>query len=102
MYDADGYLKDSLPETLKPLFGSDDAWMPGPNDPDSLHKDAINLFAAGEVAMMVGTGTTILVYDSMLNTRVNDAVLPMPKYDESDRNPEFCAIFFVFAAFWKE
>ena len=81
-----GEKADTLCETLKTLFGSDDAWMPGPNDPDSLHKDAINLFAAGEVAMMVGTGTTILVYDSMLNTRVNYAVLPMPKYDENQKD----------------
>lgn len=81
-----GEKADTLCEKLKTLFGSADAWMPSPNDPDSLHKGVIDLFARGGAAMMVGTGTTILVYNSMLETKVDYAVLPMPKYDENQEN----------------
>lgn len=81
-----GEKADTLCEKLKTLFGSDDAWMPSPNDPESLHKGVIDLFARGGAAMMVGTGTTILVYNSMLETEVDYAVLPMPKYDENQEN----------------
>lgn len=80
-----GEKADTLCETLKTLFRSEDAWMPDPDDPFSTHVGAVELFARGDAAMMVGTGTTILAYQSMLDTDVEYAVLPMPKYNENQK-----------------
>lgn len=81
-----GEKADTLCEKLKTMFKSDDAWMPSYTEPDDLHKGVVNLFARGDAAMMVGTGTTILVYSSMLETDVDYAILPMPKYDENQKD----------------
>lgn len=80
---GEGYVgekADTLCEQLKTLFKSDDAWLP--LESDSVRVGAVNLFAHGNAAMMLGTGTTILVYPEMIQTDVNYAILPMPKYNE--------------------
>ena len=81
-----GEKSDTLCEKLKTLFASNDAWMPDPNDSNDIHVGSIDLFARGDAAMMAGTGTTILVNNSMLNTDVDYAVLPLPKYDENQKD----------------
>ena len=82
-----GEKADALCEKLKQFFRSDDAWMPSYTEPDEIHKGVIdNLFAVGRSAMMVGTGTTILSYPGMRDTEVDYAVLPMPKYDEDQKD----------------
>ena len=81
-----GEKADTLCEQLKTLFNGTDAWMPHWRESDDTHKGAVDLFARGNAAMMVGTGTTILVYHNMLNTDVDYAVLPMPKYDEDQKD----------------
>ena len=75
-----GEKADDLCEMLKGLFHqSNDGWLTN-------EAATVDDFAKGNAMMMVGTGSTILVNDCMKDTSVDYAILPMPKYNENQKD----------------
>lgn len=87
--DADGALRvsgsyigeraDTLAETLKTLFhGSADGLLADA-------ENTINIFTEGRAAFMVTAGVKALTNRNMQDTEVDYGVLPMPKYDSTQK-----------------
>lgn len=89
-YDSDGALRvngsyigekaDTLAEKLKTLFhgGGNDGFLTNTGN-------TIQIFARGDAAFMVAPGVTVLTKESMQTTDVDYGVLPMPKYDSTQK-----------------
>ncbi|MBQ8212588.1 MAG: hypothetical protein IJZ80_01160 [Clostridia bacterium] len=87
--DSDGALRvsgsyigeraDTLAEKLKTLFhASDDGYLTNAADP-------IRIFSEGRSAFMVAPGVTVLTTQHLQDTDVDYGILPMPKYDSTQK-----------------